>query len=675
MKQVGDQYMNEELVAVVGFMTRGNQAIQQAIAQMPGNQVADSVARGAAMTTPRFWRTFALLLAVLLTPAMLPATGQAQTDQRCFVETRFCIAGRIRQFWEQNGGLRVFGLPLAPQQQEQIEGQLLQVQWFERNRLELHPEQEPPYDVLLGRIGADILAQQSRDPSAFPRSEPQLGCRFFPQTQHNICGEILSAWRASGLEFDGRRGSSEAESLALFGLPLSEPITETIEGQAYLVQWFERARFELHPENRPPFNVLLGLLGSELRGVPALQPLPQPSPGIPPPIDLPPDEASARLRVLEGFMVRQFAAGLDTPRLMTTGPDGALYVAERGAGRVVRLSDRDGDGRSDAIEPVVSSLTAPHNLEWIAGCLYVAENDEVSRHCDADGDGSLERSTRIVDLPSGGGHTTRTLHAGPDEKLYVSVGSSCNVCIEGDMRRAAILRFELDGSIPPDNPFASDPEVRRRAVWAEGLRNSIDFVFMPDGQLWANHNGRDNMIDARAKNERPLEELVIAVQRGKHHGWPFCTTVRPDGGLATGAGPYVEAPDPTGDVPPAPASFNCADAVPALFTGLAHSAPIGIARYDGGMFPADYAGDVFVALHGSWNRTPPAPCKVVRIVVENGQPVAAEDFLAGFQDRSAQTCGTAWGRPAGVTTGADGALYVSDDVNGRVYRISRSDEQ
>jgi glucose/arabinose dehydrogenase len=618
----------------------------------------------------------ASLLAALVALAALPSVGMAQTPstgsgqsgRHCFAQTGFCVEGRIRQFWEQNGGLRVFGLPIAPEQQEQIEGRSLQVQSFERNRLELHPEHAPPYDVLLGRLGADVLAQQGRDPFTFPRSQPQRGCRFFPETQQNICGEMLSAWRASGLEFDGRPGASEAESLALFGLPLSEPMSETIEGHAYVVQWFERARFELHPEHAPPYNVLLGLLGSELRGGPAPRPLPLPSSGVPPP-----DEVSARLRVPEGFVVRQFAAGLATPRLMAIGPDGALYVAERGAGRVVRLPDRDGDGRADAIEPVVSSLTAPHNMEWIAGCLYVAENDEVSRHCDADSDGSLERRTRIVDLPSGGAHTTRTLHAGPDGKLYVSVGSSCNVCVERDPRRAAILRVELDGGIPTDNPFVGDPDVRRRAVWAEGLRNSIDFVFMPDGQLWANHNGRDNMIGARAKNERPLEELVIAVQGGKHHGWPFCTTEHPDGNLTPGAGPYVEAPDPSGDVPPAPAGFRCADAVPALFTGLAHSAPIGIARYAGDLFPPDYAGDLFVALHGSWNRTPPAPCTVVRIRVEDGLPVAAEDFVEGFQDRPDQSCGAAWGRPAGVTIGADGALYVSDDLNGRVYRIGRAE--
>jgi len=182
---------------------------------------------------------------------------------RSFPETGYSICGRIREFWEQNGGLPVFGYPIGPQHEEQIEGRAFQVQAFERNRLELHPENQRPYDVLLGRLGADRLNQQGRDWMTFPKSQPQAGCRFFPETGHNVCGEILAAWRANGLEFDRRNGKSEGENLALFGLPLSDEQTETIEGKQYVVQWFERARFERHPENAPPFNVLLGLLGNE----------------------------------------------------------------------------------------------------------------------------------------------------------------------------------------------------------------------------------------------------------------------------------------------------------------------------------------------------------------------------------------------------------------------------
>ncbi|WP_322822924.1 lamin tail domain-containing protein [Chloroflexus sp.] len=218
------------------------------------------------------------MLTLLLTT--LPAAS-AQSDQRCFPETGFCISGRIREFWEQNGGLPVFGFPITPQQEEMVEGKAVQVQWFERNRIELHPENRRPYDVLLGRLGADRLAQQGRDFFTFPTSQPQRGCRYFPETQHNVCGDILTMWRSNGLEFDGRRGKSEAESLALFGLPLSDLMTEEIDGRVLQVQWFERARFELHPENAPPYNVLLGLLGNEVRAHMSTPPAPPPS--LPPP--------------------------------------------------------------------------------------------------------------------------------------------------------------------------------------------------------------------------------------------------------------------------------------------------------------------------------------------------------------------------------------------------------
>lgn len=207
-----------------------------------------------------------LFLGVAALFTVLPLSGvQAQRGERCFPETGFCIAGRIREFWERNGGLAVFGLPTSPQQEEQIEGKTIQLQWFERNRLELHPENPRPYDVLLGRLGADRLAQLGVDWRQFPRSEPMRGCRYFPETGHNVCRAFLAAWRANGLELDGRPGKSDAESLALFGLPLSDERTEVIAGATYTVQWFERARFEFHPENKPPYNVLFGLLGNEVR--------------------------------------------------------------------------------------------------------------------------------------------------------------------------------------------------------------------------------------------------------------------------------------------------------------------------------------------------------------------------------------------------------------------------
>jgi serpin B len=201
-----------------------------------------------------------------------------QPDQQCFAETDFCISGRIRQFWQQHGGLPVFGLPIAPLREEQIDGVPVQVQWFERTRLELHPENAPPYDVLLGRVGVEALQQQGRDWHSFPASEPQEGCRSFAETGHNVCGAILQMWQGNGLELDGAPGTSTAESLALFGLPLSDAELVTVTAsEPYTVQWFERARIEHHHDNPPEAQVLLGLLGRELAGS-----TPPPSTGAPP---------------------------------------------------------------------------------------------------------------------------------------------------------------------------------------------------------------------------------------------------------------------------------------------------------------------------------------------------------------------------------------------------------
>ncbi|HJZ48511.1 MAG TPA: hypothetical protein VKE41_15150 [Roseiflexaceae bacterium] len=276
-----------------------------------------------------------VLAAALL--ALAPASGaHAQSGQRCFSETGFCIDGRIREFWEQNGGLPVFGLPVTPQQQETIEGKTLQAQWFERNRLELHPENARPYDVLLGRLGADRLAQQSRDPFTFAKSGAQNGCRFFPETGHNLCGDILKAWRANGLEFDGKKGKSEAENLSLFGLPLSDAAIETLsDGKQYTVQWFERARFELHPENAAPYNVLLGLLGNEVRAGSKPAPAPAPAPAADTCADVP-DPVNGRIRpgkcVKQGEIIAMDVYGFtpnETIGFWLNAPDGSIYGTRR----------------------------------------------------------------------------------------------------------------------------------------------------------------------------------------------------------------------------------------------------------------------------------------------------------------------------------------------------------
>ncbi len=375
----------------------------------------------------------------------------------------------------------------------------------------------------------------------------------------------------------------------------------------------------------------------------------------------PADQASERLKVPDGFAVRIFAHGLQGPRLMTIGPDQQLYVADQDADKVYRLPDADHNGLADENQVVAEKLNGPHSVEWFDGALYVAENNRISRFVDANGDGDFlddgEQSTVTDNLPTGGGHSTRTAHFGPDGKLYVAAGSSSNIDVESDPRRATIMRFNPDGTIPADNPFAQDEAEKRRPVWAEGLRNSVDFVFLPDGRLWATHNGSDNLGD-----DKPPEEVVIQVEKGKHYGWPYCYT--PTLG-ATPAG-AVDVHDERIDFDEHLAS--CAESTPALFTDLAHQAPLGVVYYQQAAFPPDYR-QLFIAYHGSWNSGVPRDCKVQMIVVKDGQPVEAQPFLTGFRENEKESCGSAWGRPAGVTVGAQGELFVSDDENGNIYRV------
>lgn len=226
------------------------------------------------------------LLVILIMVGMLCSTvpvARAQSSERCFTETGYCIRGRIREYWEAQGGLRVFGLPIGSQVEVTIEGKTLTVQRFERNRLELHPYNAAPYDVQLGRLGADRLQQQGRDWFTFAKTSAGGDCKVFAQTGHTVCGRFLTMWKRYGLSLDGQKGVSESESLALFGLPLSGVLTERLsDGKEYQVQWFERARFELHPENTDPYDVLFGLLGNEMRDfVPVAPPTDAPILGMP----------------------------------------------------------------------------------------------------------------------------------------------------------------------------------------------------------------------------------------------------------------------------------------------------------------------------------------------------------------------------------------------------------
>jgi plastocyanin len=224
------------------------------------------------MTVRMIWRlALGLILAGGLAGTNRPA---AAAEERCFEQTGFCIDGRFREYWEQNGGLAVFGYPITAPRDEvnRDTGGTYQTQWFERNRFELHPENSAPYDVLLGLLGKESLPSGLPAAVTAPEAGAQAGCRWFAVTGHNVCNQgdglgFRAYWESHGLEFDGRRGTSAEESLALFGYPLSAPTSATnSSGDTVLTQWFERARFEWHPGNPAEFRVLLGLLGKEISG-------------------------------------------------------------------------------------------------------------------------------------------------------------------------------------------------------------------------------------------------------------------------------------------------------------------------------------------------------------------------------------------------------------------------
>jgi glucose/arabinose dehydrogenase len=332
--------------------------------------------------------------------------------------------------------------------------------------------------------------------------------------------------------------------------------------------------------------------------------------------------AGHTLYLRPGFKVGLFADNVGGVRNLALGPGGAVYAALEGPGRVIKITHANGDSAAGSITDVATGLNGPFGLAFRGDTLYVGELTQITRFVP----GSATGKTIVPGLPSNPGHATRTVVFGPDGYMYVAVGSSCNVCNETNPRRAAVTRYNADGS--GEHRFAT------------GLRNSVGLAFNPaTGELWATNNDRDNLGD-----DVPPEHLNI-LKDGKYYGWPQC---------------YLP-----GQRNPEYPDADCGTVEPPVITFQAHSAPLGLCFYMSTEFPG-YRGDAFITYHGSWNRSVPTGAKVVHVKVQDGKPVSIEDFVTGWQLPD----GSRWGRPVAVLSLPDGSLLISDDQGGRIWRVT-----
>src|SRR3989338_8186111 len=335
------------------------------------------------------------------------------------------------------------------------------------------------------------------------------------------------------------------------------------------------------------------------------------------------------LKLPDGFSIEIFAKDVPGARVMAFDPFGNMWVSRTSYGAVTMLETEN--GKVVRQNDIFRNLKKPHGIVFdykFPTMLYVAEEHRISR-APTSSDSGLEK---IADLPSGGGHFTRTIAFGPDDRLYVSIGSSCNVCNEKDDRRAKIFAMNRDGG-----DFKE---------FARGLRNAVFFTWSyVDGRMWATEMGRDLLGD-----DLPPDEINI-IEEGKNYGWPNCygknihdvnfdknTYIRNPCMEPFEAGSHIDIP--------------------------AHSAPLGLVFVPEEGWPEEYWYNLFVAYHGSWNRSEPTGYKVVRVKLDSrGNYLGTEDFISGWLSN-----GEASGRPVGLLIQPGGVMYISEDKAGGIYR-------
>ncbi len=350
--------------------------------------------------------------------------------------------------------------------------------------------------------------------------------------------------------------------------------------------------------------------------------------------ELPPENLTDfPLKLPAGFSISVFAKNLPGARDMAFGPDGALWVSQTNEGKITRLTIED--GKVSRAQDVYTKLSRPHGIAFDyrePQVLYVASEGGLLRVDTT----KSEAPRRVIQLPSGGNHNYYSLRFGPDGRLYISMGSTCNVCLERDKRRATIYSVNSDGS-----------DLRE---FAHGLRNAPFFTWSyVDGRMWATEMGRDLLGD-----DTPPDEINI-VEQGKNYGWPICY------------GKNIHDTDFDKNTyirNPCMEPFEISSHVDLP----AHSAPLGLGFIPEEGWPEEYWYDLLVAYHGSWNRTEPTGYKLVRVKLDaKGNFEGIEDFISGWL-----TSAGALGRPVGILIQPGGTVYISDDSAGVIYKVARA---
>lgn len=355
------------------------------------------------------------------------------------------------------------------------------------------------------------------------------------------------------------------------------------------------------------------------------------------------------LKVPKGFAISLFAKDLPGARTMLVMGSGIL-VAQTSEGKITLVSDKDNDGIAETKKVILDKLNKPHGLaEWGEGgqnYLYVAERDKLTRY-NFDDDKAYN-SKKLVDLPSYSTdrHSTRSLLWAPSSEpdgysntLLISVGSSCDVCVEKDDKQGTILSYNII--------------TNKLEIYARGLRNAVFMTRNPvDGKVWATEMGRDGLGD-----NIPPDEMNI-IEKGKNYGWPICYGKNIHD-TEFDKKTYIRNPCTEPDM------------IPSYIDLQAHSAPLGLSFIPEEGWPEDHWYNLLVSYHGSWNRTEPTGYKIARIKLDSkGKYLGTEDFITGWLDEK----GKKNGRPADIQVVPGGTVYISDDNEGKIYKLYRTQE-